>query len=105
MVAFELLGLAFTGLTNVDSANFLSVVWREKGAKPEQSWCNRYRQYIAPVDSSWCIWWQAGENRQFDEIKREKREMATPIRVMVDQLHEIGVIWGNGKASNIAIDD
>ncbi|OQV10981.1 Protein kinase domain-containing protein [Cladophialophora immunda] len=39
-------------------------------------------------------------------ISRGRREKwATQIRETVDQLHEIGVIWGDGKASNIIIDD
>jgi hypothetical protein len=39
-------------------------------------------------------------------ISTERREKwATQIRETVDQLHEIGVIWGDGKANNIIIDD
>lgn len=39
-------------------------------------------------------------------MSKERREKwATQIRETVDYLHEIGVIWGDGKASNIIIDD
>lgn len=39
-------------------------------------------------------------------ISRERREKwASQIRETVDLLHEIGVIWGDGKANNIIIDD
>jgi serine/threonine protein kinase len=38
-------------------------------------------------------------------IPKERRDKwAAQIRKTVDQLHEIGVIWGDGKASNVIID-
>lgn len=37
--------------------------------------------------------------------KGRREKWATQIRETVDRLQEIGVIWGDGKASNIIIDD
>ncbi|RVD90449.1 uncharacterized protein DFL_001414 [Arthrobotrys flagrans] len=40
------------------------------------------------------------------EVPRELREKwATQIRQTIDELHKIGVFWGDGKPSNIIIDD
>ncbi|KAI1099213.1 hypothetical protein F4804DRAFT_349567 [Jackrogersella minutella] len=39
-------------------------------------------------------------------IPRERREKwAAQIRETVDQLHDIGVVWGDGKTSNVIIDN
>ena len=38
-------------------------------------------------------------------VPRERREKwAAQVRETVDQLHEIGVVWGDGKTSNVIID-
>jgi tRNA A-37 threonylcarbamoyl transferase component Bud32 len=34
-----------------------------------------------------------------------RQKWASQIRETVDQLHEMGVIWGDGKTSNIIVDE
>ncbi|KAI1495513.1 hypothetical protein F5X99DRAFT_415056 [Biscogniauxia marginata] len=34
-----------------------------------------------------------------------KQKWASQIREAVDQLHQVGVVWGDGKASNVIIDE
>ncbi|KAF1970866.1 hypothetical protein BU23DRAFT_472649 [Bimuria novae-zelandiae CBS 107.79] len=41
-----------------------------------------------------------------DSIERSRRqEWASQIRQTLNQLHELGIIWGDGKADNILIDE
>jgi tRNA A-37 threonylcarbamoyl transferase component Bud32 len=42
--------------------------------------------------------------KPYEVVKERRQKWITQIRETVDELHKIGVIWGDGKPSNVIID-
>lgn len=50
-------------------------------------------------------WKYSAVRRHRNGVCRDTSEVGSQIRDTVEQMHQIGVVWGDGKASNVIIDE